>query len=459
MKDKPNILWIQTDEQRPDSLGCYGSQWARTPNLDGLARRGTVFHECHVQSPLCVPSRTSMLTCRYPTETNVLTHDSGLRDGLLSADDKTFVNLFADAGYHTRSIGKWHTPNHPTWQVQEEFALFTESGAPTVANPVSLVPPYSDQEHRVIKRKGLSAIIMSGLYPYHDWGATPSSHLTDRAIEWLQQEAAREEPFLLRVSHLWPHTPVLVPRPWDQLYAPDDIPFRPFNRKAYENRSTFDREHSDLEDCADLPEATWRRCRADYFALCAYLDHQVGRRLRALDQIGLADDTIVAYNSDHGRSLGELGLSEKCNFDREVWRVPFILSGPGLIPEGEQRHDLAELMDFGPTLCGLTGIDLTPGMRGRNLFDSTEPEAVFGVVDPVHIDGLPQQRRAALRTRRFRYDCTVERDGQQVAIDECDANLIDLESDPLEEVNLAYDPRHAHTARDLHCKIEEYAAL
>ena len=97
-------------------------------------------------------------------------------------------------------------------------------------------------------------------------------------------------------------------------------------------------------------------------------------------------------------------------------------------------------------------------MRGRDLFDSPEPESVYGIVDPIHIDALGGQRRAAVRARRFRFDCTVERAGRKVGFDECDPNLIDLEADPLEEVNLANDPSHASTAKELHGRIEQWLA-
>ncbi len=455
-RPRPNVLWIQTDEQRPDSLGCYGSSWARTPNLDRLAQRGTTFHECHVQSPVCVPSRTSMLMGKYPMEMGILWNETQFKDGVLDPEEKSFVNLFADAGYRTASIGKWHTPNHPTWQENEDFILFnvsgTGKGTVEVADCFSLMAPYSESEHRVIKRKGSSPVIMSGIYPYHDWGATPSGHVTDRAIAWLKEAAGHDQPFFLRVSHLWPHSPVLVPRPWDKLYAPADMPYRPFNRQAYESRSAYDRGLYNTQETSKIPESTWRRILADYYGLCAYLDHEVGRLMRALQALGIHENTVVAFNADHGKSLGEIGLSEKGNFDREVWRVPFLLSFPGHVPENSHRHDLMELMDFGPTLCSLAGIDFPAGMGGRDLFNSSEPEAVFGVIE------LIGRRRAAIRTRQFRYDYTVLRGGKKAGPDEYDANLIDLDNDPFEEHNLANVPEYAATAACLRERIEQWLA-
>jgi choline-sulfatase len=435
-QSRPNVLWIMTDEHRPDSLGCFGSRWARTPNLDRVAQRGTVFHECHVQSPVCVPCRTSMLTGRYPQEINVYENSVAFKDGILDPSIKTFPELFAAAGYRTCSLGKWHTPNHPTWQKAVNFTLM-----PKVAGYYSLPAPYSEAEHHVIKRPGGTSIILGGIYPEANWGETLSGHLTDMAIDWLKGAAKSDQPFLLRVSHLWPHTPVLDPRPWDQLYAPGDVPCRANNRQAYQTRAQYDRRFADRQRGMDIPLETWRQICAYYYGLVAYVDHEVGRLLRALDELGLAEKTIVALNADHGKSLGEAGLCEKGTFDREVWRVPMIISWPGHIPEGEHRHDLVELIDFGPTICAQAGIAKAPGMHGRDLFHSREPEAVFGVI------GLGV-RRAAVRTKKYRFDCTVADDGGNVGFDRCDPNLFDLEADPFEERNLAQDPAHAAAVKE-----------
>jgi arylsulfatase A-like enzyme len=456
---RPNILWIQTDEQRPDSLGCYGSAWAKTPYLDRLARQGVVFHECHVQSPVCVPSRTSMLACKYPQEIDVQGNSSldgkkfSNRPGLFTEKDKFFPNLFADAGYRTANIGKWHTPRHKTWQENDLFILFDD-----VAGFYGLAEGYSEEAHRVVKRPRGSSIIIGGIYPEHDGGTTPSSHITDKAIDWLKKNGtAGNKPFLLRVSHLWPHTPVLAPQPWDTLYKPSDVPCRANNRKSYEGRAEYDRTLSDGHGGFKLSDEVWQQNAADYYGLCSHVDHEVGRLLQALEESGLAENTIIAYNADHGRNLGENGTCEKNTFDREVWRVPFILSWPGHLPEGENRHDLMELMDFGPTLCALAGIPLDDGMRGRDLFHSEEPAAVYGVVQTW---GL--WTRAAVRTKRYRYECTLAYHNQfsdrnsRIAGGDYDPNLFDVEKDPFEENNLIHNPEMTGVAEELHTKLNNW---
>jgi arylsulfatase A-like enzyme len=138
-----------------------------------------------------------MLTGRYPQELNIFENSVAFKDGYLDPAIKTFPELFAGAGHRTASLGKWHTPNHPTWQQAVNFTLL-----PKVAGYYSLPAPYSEAEHRVIKRPGGTSIILGGIYPYANWGETMSGHLTDMAIDWLKDAARSDRPFLLRVSHL-----------------------------------------------------------------------------------------------------------------------------------------------------------------------------------------------------------------------------------------------------------------
>lgn len=445
---RPNVLWIQTDEQRPDSLGCYGSSWAKTPVLDGLAKRGTVFTECHVQSPVCVPSRSSMLFCKYPQELGIYENSKAFKDGFVDPAAKTWVNCMADAGYRTVSIGKWHTPNHATWQENSLFDLFHD-----VTDYYALRGNFAgkEAEYRVVNRKGdLFPIIIGGIYPYHDYGVTPATYLTDLAIEKLQELKKGNQPWLLRVSYIWPHTPVLVPKPWDKVYDPQEIPSRALNRAAYETRSAYDRWFADYQGGFKLDEKTWRQCAADYYALCAHVDDQVGRLMQELEKLGQLDNTIVAFNADHGRSLGEAGLCEKGTYDREVWRVPFVFSCPGLIPEGKTDAQLCELLDFGATITSLCGVPLQEGMRGRNVFTTASPSAVFGVIE------IGAYRRAGVFDGKYRMDCTIAYKYKLTPESESDPNLFDLEKDPYEENNLANNPEYAPVVKKMYQQMREW---
>jgi len=274
---KPNIIWIQTDEHRPDTLGCYGNEWAQTPHIDKLAKQGTVFSQCHCQSPVCVPSRASMLACMYPQEINVLRNRVGMKENILDPDLQTFPQLFAQAGYQTVNFGKWHTPVHPTWQECTQLEMFD--------NPFD-IPTFRDKkaekEYNVIRSLSSNKRILAGTWPEE---TSPSSVVTDQSLQWLKQHAQDTAPFLLRVSHLWPHSPVLCPPPWDSLHDPQKIPCPALNPGKFNNLSEYEQSFADADRGLDLSMDTWREIWACYNNLVSFIDFEVGRLLAAVKEL------------------------------------------------------------------------------------------------------------------------------------------------------------------------------
>ncbi|MDF1514818.1 MAG: sulfatase-like hydrolase/transferase [Anaerolineae bacterium] len=451
-KKRPNILWIQSDEHRPDSLGCYGSPWAKTPHLDRLASRGIVYQNCVCNSPVCVPSRASQLTARYPQEVNVLLnqvsdeHHINETENVYPSGTLTFPEVFESAGYATASFGKWHVPVHKTWQVNKSLVNID-----AYSGYYALNEAYDEAEHHVIKRPGGTSIILAGTYPVAE--GHPSQVITDWAVEWLRSRD-KEKPFLLRISHNWPHTPVLAPPPFDQLYDPDDIPIRYYDEQAYLTRSSRDRRIADGQRMKELSRDQIRQVWKDYMGLVACVDHEVGRALSILEELGLLENTIVLFSADHGKALGEWGATEKGFYDAEVWRVPFILAGPGVPSAGKIDHHICELVDTGRTLCNLAGVDVPAQFKGRDLINEAPRDAVYGQIgwpDPdaplVQRMNLRRRRgsitsamRSAVRTQRYRMDVTFYMDGATLPIEQADGNLFDLELDPGETRNLWDDP-------------------
>ena len=460
MSDRYNVLWIQTDEQRPDTLGCYGSAWARTPYVDALAASGVAMTRAFCQAPICCPSRISQLACRYPAELNALSnlgaghpHGRGRRD-VLPADTVTFPELFQQAGYVTANIGKTHTPWHPaTWMHNDDLTIFREDASYT-----ALGPGHDPTALRIVQRPGGHPIIIGGRYPADR--KTPTAEVTDRSLAFLRQHN-HEQPFLLRVSYNHPHTPVLPPAPFDRLYDDVDIPVRYYDPDVYKNRSRWDQAIADRDRMDRLTKSQQRQIWYDYMALAAYVDAEVGRVLAGLDNLGLRDRTIILFSSDHGRALGEWGAGEKCMFDDPVWRVPMVWNCPAILPASESRDDLCELMDIGPTLLTLAGLEdrIPPIYRGRNLFgDAPAPKAVFGQIGwpdlkteifaPSELDSYAQSMngvpvynapmRLAVRTDRYRLDVSWMHEGQRLA--PTDGNLFDLHADPHETTNLWNQP-------------------
>jgi choline-sulfatase len=483
MARAPNVLWIQTDEHRPDSLGCYGSAWAKTPNLDLLAAHGVLMKNCVCQSPVCTPSRSSQLTCLYPQECNVLLNDEvAWRDNIFPKGTVTFPEIFARAGYETVSLGKWHTPNHPTWQHAEQDKLIEK-----YASFVDLGPGYSDKEFHVVKSPDKLHIIYGGTYPSRE--ENPSRILTNRAIDYLR-DRKRDRPFLLRVSHNWPHTPVLPPPPFDRTYLAEEIPIQYFDEQAYRLRAAYDRTVADALRMRELTREQVRQIWKDYMGLCTYVDYEIGRLLAALRALGLDKDTVIMCSADHGRALGEFGHGWKHTFDDQVWRVPFIWSWPGHLPENHVREDLCELVDTGRTLLGLAGIhQQAPAMwRGRDLFNDPIPrpekQAVFGQIGwpnahaPLLMDdkviairrnfsqmiGMELEKalpifsmlRMAVRTPRYRMDVSWMKDGRRLSLAENDGNLFDLRSDPFEKNNLWNDQASRPIAAALMSKLDAW---
>lgn len=462
---RPNILWIQTDEHRTDSLGCYGSAWARTPNIDRLAESGTLFSVAMCQSPVCTPSRASQLTARYPQEINTLFNDVAedpfARAGrptrqaaVFPVGTITFPELLSQqADYETASFGKTHTPLHPTWQELRPLVLDT-----TYAGYYELNESFSEANYRIVKRPGSTPIILGGTYPSNL--TNPSKTITDWAIDWIARRQSSTRPFLLRVSHNWPHTPVLPPPPYDRCYAADDLPIRLFDETAYRTRSAWDRKLADAHRMRDLTEEQYRQQWTDYMGLCAYIDFEVGRLLTAIEQRSTNRPTMVIFSADHGKMLGEWGAAEKGTFDDTSWRVPFIWSCPGLIPEGVIRTDPCELIDTARTLAGLVGAEPVSHWRGRDLFRAPFPmdNAVFGQIgwptssspstrlerDGNSIDGGQWQGlRVAIRTERYRLDEHWMRDGLVIDTANAQGNLFDLKKDPDERQNVWSMPEYA----------------
>jgi len=446
-----------TDEQRPDSLGCYGSDWAKTPNIDRFAARGTVFRNAVCQSPVCLPSRSSQLCGRYPQEfcclNNMLqTAGEGYPGGYTS-----FTSLLAEAGYTTANFGRFHNLDKESFALNE---IHGDASMPECAGHFELGPGLKERDYHVIKRPGTHhrPLIIAGTWPGEE---SPSSRAADDAIEFLQ-ERDDDHPFLLRVSFPFPHTPTLAPPPFDQLYDPDELPIQWFDAEARDGRSDYDRIYADLHRMDELSEEQVRQLWKDYMGCCAYVDQQVGRVLEGLEARGQMENTIIIYSSDHGKSLGEWGTGEKGTFDSEVWRVPFIWSWPGHVPEGEVRHEPCEIIGTGRTLLGLLGMTdaLPESWRGRDLFaDTTGSGAAFAAIRPP-IEDIPDfpshLMRVAVRTDRYRMDVNWPLNGSRPTADELDGNLFDLVEDPQERRNRLGDVEMAGTVIGLMAHLERW---
>lgn len=460
---RPNILWIFTDENRPDAYGCYGQPWAQTPTVDKIAARGVVMQNAYVQSPVCVPSRTSMLYALYPQELGVYDNRYPYKDGILADTLVPFQKVFENNGYSTANIGKWHTPGKHRWGYCDRYQStgnFNPWG--------SKRGPEYEKKFTIIHRPKGTPIVLGGTYPETEDlnGGSIASILTDKALNWLESRD-KEKPFLLRVSYLWPHTPSVAPVPFDTIYKGANFPKPYLNaRKVYKTKSAPDKKLSDEQGGTQLTGKQWEWICQTYYGCVAYLDGQFERLYQYLEENGLLENTIVVLSSDHGRNLGEYGTCEKGTFDNEVWRIPFVISYPKKVPQGIVRYDLCEAIDHARTLLGLAGIDAPGYYRGRNLFNEGEkaPVAVYGMNErgKVKDASIAQyernrgNRRIAVRTKDYRYDYLYSTAGGKKINDpkERHPSLYKITSDPQERHNLINDPKYTKRAKQLHDQLE-----
>lgn len=461
MTDRPNIVWIIGDEFRTDALSCYGTPFPEvtTPHIDRVAAAGVRFTECWCNSPLCVPARTSFMTGTPPETTGVYGNEGAWRSFPWDRDLATIPQVFARAGWRTVNFGKTHLPAAlPAWEEDDhdgaDLGRFYDGTDPAL-------------RHDEIYTPTLKAAIGG---TFRGPAEFPGNRVTRNAVRWLREEAGQGGPFLLGVGYLQPHSPVLPPPPYAGLY--DALPW-PEGMGETPPGSAYERAFAAALRTDALSPGEFRRIHADYHALVRWLDDQVGAVLDALAASGLAENTIVVVEADHGVSLGERGRLQKHTFFPEVHRIPRLIAWPGRLPAGQVRGDLAQSLDIARTLCGLAGIAPAATFRGRDLFGPEQPPGMvfstlgFGEPESCALpnqvvgrwtDGTGWPRRSCVRTARYRLDMTVRRNGAPVPEAEEDPYLADRARDPFETENRAGDPLYAGVLAALRAALRAHAA-
>lgn len=361
MADKrPNILLIMSDQHRADFMGCMGHDVCRTPNLDALAAGGVLFARTHCPFPLCGPSRMAFMTCRHPHEIGCWTNDQQL-----SSDIPTFAHGLLAGGYETVLSGRMHfvglDQRHGFSQriigdVPESVHIAAGWKLDRVLGDLIDTPGYNP-----------AGIIKSG--PGRSGYQAYDEAVCRRTVQWLSQRprpSGHDAPFLLVVGLAMPHCPFVAPPEDFNYYAarisPRDLPDPQANlhpvMAAHQNRCGL--------RPAPALEARWRATVA-YYGMCSFLDRQIGLIFDSLHASGLAENTIVVYTSDHGESLGDHGLWWKDAFYNPACRVPLIVSWPRRIAGGRSVGRNVNLIDIGPTLLDLAGVEPLPDASGRSL--------------------------------------------------------------------------------------------
>lgn len=448
---RPNFLWICTDQQRADTLGCYRNPFVSTPNLDRLADEGIVFDRCYAQSPICSPSRSSFLTGRYPRTTRCRQNGQDI-----PPDEVLVTRLLADAGYTCGLAGKLHLANttqtfRPTEpRINDGYAEFHWSHHPDPWWPTNeyvhwLRAQGIHYERKPYRDSRYVQVSMPTAYHQTTWCA-------QQAIQFIEANAGFEQPWLFSMNLFDPHPPFDPPlecleRYLDRLvniplpsYQPGELeakpPFQQTDHHGAYNRPGY-------FAYPEMSDTDHQLIRAAYWAMVDLIDEQVGRVLEALEHTGQRDHTVVIFMSDHGEMLGDHGLYHKGPYFYEACvRVPLIIAWPERVAAGKRRAALVELVDLAPTLLEAANLEPHAGMQGRSLLrlltDENAPddhrEDVYCEYYNANLPHNPPAYATMLRTGCYKL---------VVAHGHDTGELYDLESDAHETHNLWNDSRIA----------------
>lgn len=445
-KAKYNVLFIISDDLRP-TLGCYGNTIIKTPNIDSLAAHGVRFDHAYAQYPLCNPSRTSLLTGRYPTQTGVL--DNNVYFRIKHPDYITLPQYFKANGYASLRTGKVFHGGI------DDMVSWTEGGEPTnpaitdrgTARPAAAAERDPDDASNTASRSAAGAARASAsdrIVVLEGDGESYGDYKTaSRAVQYL--EKYKDQPFFLSVGFVKPHSPPTAPKKFFDLYDPAKIPLppdfatRPTKPPGFPEIS-IPKRNADLFIGRDASPTEAREMIRAYYASVSFVDEQVGRVLNTLDRLKLRDNTIIVFWGDHGYHLGEKGKWSKANSLFEVGlRVPLIISLPGAKAEVSERP--VQLLDMYPTLAELCGLRRPVDNEGHSLVSLLRnPQAKWSY--PAYSVTLFQGKLGkSVRTGDWHY---VEwDDGREGAM------LFDQSKDSLELRNLAADPAYAKTVQEM----------
>jgi arylsulfatase A-like enzyme len=450
---RPNILFLMTDQQRYDSMGCYGVDFAHTPNLDRLAEGGALFERCYVNNPICTPSRACMMTGKHlPGHGVYQLYDN------LPKNEVMFTEHLQDFGYKTALFGKLHVSS-----AHEEAETRHPHDGFDVYEPCREGCMHMESTHQAYARwleanhpEFYSELLEKGRGLLHPPQEVHLSHwAAERTIAYLQEHADEEDaqPFFCKMSIFEPHNPYEhYPKELSALVNPDAIPAPQHARTGDPDEPkdiNRERARNHLRDIADLDAEGIRHMRHGYHASVAYSDLEFGRVLYTLEELGLADNTLVIFTSDHGDMLGDHDLLVKGAFFYEAnVRVPLLMRWPERFSGGHRVSGLVQLHDLAATVLdagGMAAEDIATVMPDA---ESLLP-LVGGDLESVHEEAVCCYRNSGIMrggtywdpaidaTMLFdgRYKLNLWHDPLDTSA-ETEGELFDLESDPREETNL-----------------------
>jgi iduronate 2-sulfatase len=449
---RTNVLFIISDDLNT-YLGCYGDPRARTPNIDKLAARGVKFEKAYCTFPLCGPSRNSFLTGLYPNSSGIVANSQVFRQTV--PRQVSLPQAFRQQGYFAARIGKLYHYNVPN-------SIGTDGHDDPGSWEMEINPAGVDRLEEMPKIFSLVSNQFGGVL---SWYASPKSeeHHTDSKIatetEWVLERCAKQKdrPFFLAVGFFRPHTPYVSPKtPYFDMYPEDrmpvvtgvaedqaDVPAAALNSRRKEQDA--------------MTDAQRRQALQAYYASISFMDAQVGKVVNALDRLGLAENTVIVFTSDHGYLMGQHGLWQKLSLFEQSVQVPLLMVAPGVSKKGSVVKTPVSQLDLYPTLTELAGVKAPANIQGESLVPLLKDvnaksrgwaltQVMRGnVVRPGIIAPTEGASRGffgySLRTARWRY--TEWDEGNK------GKELYDHDKDPKELTNLANVSEHAATVAEL----------
>lgn len=375
--DQMNVLLIMSDDLNND-LGCYGNTEVHTPNIDKLASQGIRFNRAYSQSPICGPSRVCMLTSLRPATTNVIINETDFRDYV--PDVETLPQLFKNNGYYSGRVGKifhYGVPGDIGTNGLDDSISWVER-----FNPIGVDKFEEDSLIFLTPNKNLG-----GALAYHATEEHDSLHtdgmVTKRAINMLKEH--KDKPFFIAVGYFRPHVPFIAPKKYFDMYNADDIELRQEPPNDRDDIPELALTTTKIPDFG-LTEEEQRMAIRGYYASISFVDQQLGLLLDALEQLGLNENTLVVFMSDHGYSLGEHGLWEKYNLFEESDRIPLIFRLPKNSNSNNHVDGIVEMIDIYPTIaefCDLEAPDYLHGKSFTPLLSNPEQEWMNSAISEV----------------------------------------------------------------------------
>jgi arylsulfatase A-like enzyme len=427
-QSRPNILLIHVDQHRFDCLGVNGHPLLKTPHIDGLAAEGMNFTHAFCPIPLCVPTRNSLLHGQWATQHLAICNwDTEAprppKEGL-----PTFTRLLREAGYYLGYVGKWHVhqqkdPLHSDYGFHEYvsdwntyFKWREGKGLPPLPRENGwfgqLDPHIGPEDSQVA------------------WGA-------DHTIRMIETGVERGGPFFIRWDPTEPHLPNIVPEPYFSMYPPEIIPPWPSYPDPLIGKPYAQAQQRRTWRVDDWTWADWSKVVSRYLGVISLIDTQVGRLLDTLDRLGVAENTLVVYTSDHGDMCGGHGMMDKMviMYD-DVTRIPLVMRWPARIrPGGQCDAFVSHSIDLATTFCEVAGVPVPDTFRGQSLIPLMKGAQGNGredIFSTFHGNQFGLYSERMVRDRRWKYVWNLSAEDE----------LYDLQLDPGEVHNLATDPAY-----------------